>query len=1122
MVLWAGTVHDLLEAYYGTQGASPSGAKRDAAGGDESPRFWWRFGPELFRVFPGGLSRPAAELERLHLLAIALDESGDFQPRLMDLLELTVRYMDAAAGALGSRRFGQGGGDLISESDMATYRCLPPLEAIAGACSNPDGALRALDWATVAVEDWRRARNPMEPPVPPGIAVRALGTRIPLPPTLMLTGLIGAADRLSAIAATSEANFRETFEGICAAKLEHFLRRIQRDVVGPVELASGAEVTGIVCFGERHFIAFELVAGVTADQVLDGIDAATKRLQALTPPIDVELGSVALQVPAGAELVRLVIHGGLHQPFHRVRGVARMSLEDLDWVVGDRCLPDDLLHFASFLAEPPGAEQLIALDTLDVYAHWRRFQGGLLPGDQSTGAVLLDEDTAALELAKAEANRPLEAVLAAVNLPALADWSWVRWGDRDGEPTTLVMREPYQYWQVDLTGHPILVRVAEGPCSTPEMNFQLMLAQALLFRAEVIPEFQALISEAVASRPLLISLVQPKKVNRRGGLGLAIDPPNHILIAFASRLVSEAGNTEWLNDTLGVILARGLRELGAGLSDGPVQAFLTAWRNLPPSFAMGATPVYQAAQSLPDPDFFQPRLMTAASRAMAQRLRSLGGGPTEYNGEALTEWLRMVIYPTWRALLKERISEYRGDELIVTAATQLELAAAWRETRIGRSQRARRWPLSQELRDFHEETEIRGSALTRALQLLIEEAVAEPGSGATTPDRIDIQSLVALAHNCFQTAIQVASCQTGLSTGVGGVRPTGEIYSDDASTGIVDIKAWEEAVTTDLLTAPVDEVEEGPDDERGSKPLRRLWEAVDQALRADHGCGVEALAGTLLDLRTWPVSDQRPVAIASDDEVIEFLLEERKLPPEEIRAALKLLTLDRAALQRPYALDHWKFETRPYRLVTRPLIRLPSGGLLILPWWITVCQRVYLRYVYDGRLPWAQEVGPRLRKAIERLRQRYNMELEDEIAARLRPLGYRVALRVKPGRAQRAGLTLGGEIDALVLDPEERRLWVLEVKDLTEGFGSGQIYRRLNEFYQPGGFVDRVLSRASEVSATIGPALAVLAAPDTVTPEVHPLICTRRREPAAFVPRPRVAFTTIDHLVDALAGSEWG
>ena len=190
-----------------------------------------------------------------------------------------------------------------------------------------------------------------------------------------------------------------------------------------------------------------------------------------------------------------------------------------------------------------------------------------------------------------------------------------------------------------------------------------------------------------------------------------------------------------------------------------------------------------------------------------------------------------------------------------------------------------------------------------------------------------------------------------------------------------------------------------------------------------------------------------------------------------------------------------------------------------MPWTIESTLKIFANYLSDGRLPWPDTALPlEARKALDQYRQHQNRELEKDCVATLATRDLIVRGGIKPEKAHHYGVDrLTGEIDALCVDPQRSRIWVVEAKDPYTPYSARQIRRLINDFLAPGKYVDQLLRKVTDIEASTAAVATALGAPDPDRPwEVRGLMVTRHLEPAAFAVEPKVAFCVADDVADVV------
>ena len=350
--------------------------------------------------------------------------------------------------------------------------------------------------------------------------------------------------------------------------------------------------------------------------------------------------------------------------------------------------------------------------------------------------------------------------------------------------------------------------------------------------------------------------------------------------------------------------------------------------------------------------------------------------------------------------------------------------------------------------------------------------------------------------------------------------------------GSIDVRAYVRAIQTDLLRlrpalpATADpsmawaEYSDSPYRPIASVSLPGSVQKIDRLLRMAFGCGMDGYLAVLGTAVSWSGA-RDDVAEVRREQLRDAAVQWSGLAAEEIEHAIGRLVLSGKQLRSEEML-FWEQELRRYRLVTRPLVELPTGALLLIPRRIEATQVVYANYLTDGRWPVPPfEVPPKLRDALVEFRQVTNRELEREAVAVAISLGWPLVANLDPSDAAGAGVLLSGEVDLITADVGRRRIWVCEVKDQSAAFSPSIISRRARKFLQAGGYVDKLLRSATSVQGQIAGVLDMLGLNRPVTNwQVLPLMVTRRVEPAGFASGLTVSFVVIRDLATTLQSEQ--
>jgi hypothetical protein len=289
----------------------------------------------------------------------------------------------------------------------------------------------------------------------------------------------------------------------------------------------------------------------------------------------------------------------------------------------------------------------------------------------------------------------------------------------------------------------------------------------------------------------------------------------------------------------------------------------------------------------------------------------------------------------------------------------------------------------------------------------------------------------------------------------------------------------------------------------------------------------------------WPVPAEpaAPVGATTRRHLVEAVSTWSGLAAVETGSAVDALTLtgEGITLERfPY----WKLEQRATRLATRPIIS-PSapaspGEIWLLPRAAHQTRLLWSNYLNDGRVPLPKaQLGKALKKSTQAWRRLSEEAFEQEVTRVAREGG----LKVRPGLTieKATGVPLVGEVDLLAGDIRNRRIYVVEAKNLEHPFSPPEIAFNAVELQGPGVLdlrltsfrpeqlksrrpapVEKLLQNAAAVRAHLDDALHLLGVGAqgqcgaSESWAVVPVVVTTGVEAAAFVREPRVPFMSLE------------
>jgi hypothetical protein len=639
--------------------------------------------------------------------------------------------------------------------------------------------------------------------------------------------------------------------------------------------------------------------------------------------------------------------------------------------------------------------------------------------------------------------------------------------------------------------------------------------------------------------------------------------------------------------------------------------FDQAWRGLAPILAIASGEIPFVSSVLTGPTHVSGAGIARAGRTVARRLA--GALTPGRHPVALT---RTVLCPAGLDALAAAAARFDARALLAAACGELErtLALRFDDEQQRRATLAGPWALER-LPDLEHEDDSDAARHARAVELLIEALQMTPPPGTLIPDRRDITHLARQAAWPLELALGNHYAYAGLIPAVVEVDDLGDISLMPTAAPRVALHEWRqahwEARLRGYLDAAADPAEhqphtisfdhsdapatghdacprdtsadpgsstdgtdatglsfvslragllqdiEGP--QRDQKSARALL-AIDDALGADAGFGLDALRAVLLTVSAWQVPDDPvpPVANVSRDQLVANVAEWSELPTTEITSAVDACTLTAQRLA-DEGLRYWQLEKRSARLALRPLLAPPAprtpGELWLLPRRAHATLRLVLNYLDDGRLPWpSRELTVAVSQAVQDWRKLADQALEDRALAAATQAGLEARSRIQPRKAHRKGLPVEREIDLLAADPARHRLYVIEAKHAQQPFSPPEMAFNIIDMHgasalaidettlnprQASGddvpYVDRLLTTTRIVSDHLHTTLGLLglagpgatqttlgcdATEELQTWEVTPVMVTAHVEVAAFVPDPRVPFVSLDHLPDLFGSDE--
>ncbi len=305
-----------------------------------------------------------------------------------------------------------------------------------------------------------------------------------------------------------------------------------------------------------------------------------------------------------------------------------------------------------------------------------------------------------------------------------------------------------------------------------------------------------------------------------------------------------------------------------------------------------------------------------------------------------------------------------------------------------------------------------------------------------------------------------------------------------------------------------------------------LWARIDAATAQEFGCSMTDLQ-TLL-ATAWIISeDLDPGVVCLPLEAfLDRLASRLTWPREHIQRTLELLSLvprqEFLAPPAPYKQAEvypWRFN-RQLSYLRRPFVWRERNGAVEILWGNRHLYRsmFYLNDLcFSGRLS-AQARTPEMQRLMSQFLNQRGEAFNDQVAdflAQHAGTGVIVERRVKAIGELRRQKGPPGDIDVLVIDPGERRVWVIECKDFSAAHMPHQIANELeNLFLGKGGKESKVARRAAWVREHLDAVLEWYKVKRTGRWEVAPLIVVSQELFAPYLRRSPIRILSFDALME--------
>ena len=644
--------------------------------------------------------------------------------------------------------------------------------------------------------------------------------------------------------------------------------------------------------------------------------------------------------------------------------------------------------------------------------------------------------------------------------------------------------------------------------------------------AEALPE------QELRREFLRLRRVHRRRVGCRRSLFLRGDSHSastELAVVWSDTLSDAVSNTpENVDKHVGEILAEALPEQELR------REFLRQWRKEAPCVRRNAISFKQKTVHDTDPIMVDEARRRDAEKRFAKHLLESSDMPHDWAETLENDTITFendTIYPGLIKHLRDDLQRYNTEKMLEYALEQMELLNCKRRkneesfAHLGSSERT---PTANRTAD-EERTQI--ITFTRCVHLIVETLLSLPTKPGQQPNDLGWGRTLATATLCIESCFHSDAIYRGLiDTTTTTSEPDGVNTESGAAPGDIDLERYNAAVLQTTRPKPVHLRANAPNADSETHQPRSITESepktkpTDTALKETLGFGLDALIGCYGCVINWELPPKHIVGSTKRDTFLQAAHEKNpQITREEHQAALEWLELESIDAD---DIKPWAIEDRAERIATRPFV-VRGDNLLILPWSADMALRTLGTYLGDGRLPWPTNTMDRnntsgtngISRALNDHRQSLNQELEQQCTQTLEThTSLTVRSNIKHTKSSQYGIAnLRGEVDVLCLDVDTATIWVIEVKDPSEPFSQRRISHIVTNFNKPGGYVDKLLGKTTDIQASASTVVKTLA-PDHQHRnwQTRPLMVTRNVCPAAFTNEPRVAFCTLSDLPEAI------
>ncbi len=349
------------------------------------------------------------------------------------------------------------------------------------------------------------------------------------------------------------------------------------------------------------------------------------------------------------------------------------------------------------------------------------------------------------------------------------------------------------------------------------------------------------------------------------------------------------------------------------------------------------------------------------------------------------------------------------------------------------------------------------NAVQRAAKSVMEIAACEGlEASGVVPDEQDLDDLFALALLLFGNGQLFASIRAGLVEPVLRISPAGDLLSDRSAIETALTPAARISTEKTLNEASEEYGQGRPKGEHAADGSIPIEDAFRRALEAEYGTSAEAFVDLQFAVLQLAEAQNSGQFAMKRSELAKALHANKNYPSQDVELLLSRLTLgwrsawgDLPPGTSESDFDLGRFDRR-HSLINRPLLALEAGVdplVLIAPVVVSDSTMYALSGLSEGHLQnqfWTSEEA---RRYAGLRTNEVGHAFERRVAARLRELGLKAWTRVKLSWILNMQVDPAlGDIDVLAISADNRRVWVIEAKDLRFCRTEAEVSARLSEY----------------------------------------------------------------------------